>query len=105
MIHPKAEDSEDEEQFLALFQYNREYKTEVAAEDGSVDVKKEDNGEAKASTSTDDPRTGLDSKHDVLKKAAAAARIPPKRKLVAVQLNQGRHRFQGTPLQNHCKTV
>lgn len=96
LVQPKAEDSEDDEQFLGFFQYNREYKTEItgAAEESSasVEVKKEENGVAgdvKPSTTADDPRTGVDTKQDVLKKAAAAGRVPTKRKHTTVQLTPG----------------
>lgn len=94
-LQPKAEDSDDESQFLGFFQYNREYKTEITGaglnasatgtdlNSSDVHVKKEENGDAKASTSSD---TGGDSKQDLLKKANLASRVPAKRKLIAVQL-------------------
>lgn len=95
VIQPKAEDSDEEEQFKAFFQYNREYKTEITGgpatgEDGGVEVKREDNGDGKANTSTEDSRMAGYSKQDVLKKAPLPGRIPIKRKLVSVQLTPGK---------------
>lgn len=97
-LQPTAEDSDDESQFLALFQYNREYKTEITGTDGTaVDVKKEDGVDIKPSTSMDG---GGDSKQDMLRKLNnPSSRMPAKRKLVAVQLTASKDLL---PL-NHCK--
>lgn len=92
-LQPKAEDSEDEEQFRGFFQYNREFKTEITGgtEDGSGDVKKEnESGDVKPTIGGDEGRSNGDSKHDALKKASGgAARAPIKRKLTAVQMTPG----------------
>lgn len=95
-LQPKIEDSEDEEYFASLFKYNREYKTEITdsgpgGDDASADIKKEDAGDSKPSTSSvDEHRVGGDSKQDVMKKGSFAGRIPSRKKHTTVQLTPGK---------------